>query len=47
MGILEDLEELKKEAALEKKRLEKQQQQKRQLDEGQASNIKKLKSNKT
>ena len=43
---MEDLEELKKEAALEKKRLEKQQQ-KRLLDEGQTSNIKKLKSNKT
>lgn len=46
MGIMEDLEELKKEAALEKKRLEKQQQ-KRLLEEGQTSNIKKLKSNKT
>ena len=46
MGILEDLEELKKEAELEKKRLEKQKQ-KRKLEDEKSSNIKKLKSNKT
>jgi len=46
MGILEDLEELKKEAELEKKRLEKQKQ-KRKLEDEKNANIKKLKSNKT
>lgn len=46
MGILEDLEELKKEAEMEKKRLEKQKKRQQEGDPKQ-SNIKKLKSNKT